>query len=332
MEASSLNFLAPVPTWLLDGLTVPVTSPTISTESDQILEGARNSVMASMAGAMRRKGMSQDAILAALLKENKNRCSPPLSDLEIQTIAASISRYASEPSSPNPPFPPPTVSQRWPSPLDKKAFHGLAGEFIHLVGPHTEADPVALLSQLLVAFGNVVGRGPHFMAEADQHFSNLFAVMVGETAKGRKGTSWGYVREHMRAIDSQWTQDRIQTGLSSGEGLIWAVRDPVQRREPIKKKGKVEDYQWVEVDPGISDKRLLVLQPEFATTLRVLERDGNSLSGVVRQAWDIGALRILTKNNPATATEAHISMAGHVTREELTRYLDRTEIANGFAN
>lgn len=216
--------------------------------------------------------------------------------------------------------------------MDGRAYLGLAGEFVRLVDPHTESDPAALLVQFLVAFGNVVGRGPHFVAEADQHHPNLFAVMVGETAKGRKGSSWGHVRERMRAVDPQWTIDRVQTGLSSGEGLIWAVRDTIQQRMPVRQKGRVVDYEVVETDPGVSDKRLLALQPEFATTLRVFERDGNSLSGVTRQAWDTGILRILTKNNPAKATEAHISALGHITKEELCRYLDRTEIGNGFAN
>jgi hypothetical protein len=92
------------------------------------------------------------------------------------------------------------------------------------------------------------------------------------------------------------------------------------------------DYENVESDPGISDKRLLVFEPELASTLRVLGRDGNTLSPIVRQAWDTGNLRILTKNNPALATGAHISVIGHITKDELRRYLDRTEVGNGFAN
>ncbi len=332
METNDLTPLAPAPAWLTNGLLLPTAPHPAMNGAALIPEGSRNASLASMAGAMRRKGMGQEAILAALMEENKHHCSPPLPEKEIKTISESISRYAPDPYSPYPPSSPTVFSQKWPSPLGEQAFHGLAGQFVRLVEPHTEADRVGLLSQLLVAFGNVVGRGAHFRAEADCHFTNLFAVLVGETAKGRKGTSWGHVRERMRAIDGHWVDDCVQTGLSSGEGLIYAVRDAVQQREPIKKKGKVEDYQMVEVDPGVSDKRLMALQPEFATTLRVLERDGNSLSGVVRQAWDTGGLRILTKNTPAKATEAHISMCGHITKEELCRYLDRTEIGNGFAN
>jgi hypothetical protein len=52
----------------------------------------------------------------------------------------------------------------------------------------------------------------------------------------------------------------------------------------------------------------------------------------MRDAWDSGDLRILTKTAPDSATGAHISIIGHVTADELLRYLNATECANGFAN
>lgn len=122
------------------------------------------------------------------------------------------------------------------------------------------------------------------------------------------------------------------SGLSSGEGLIWAVRDPILKREPVRERGKVVDYQDVEADAGVADKRLLVVEAELASTLRVMGRDGNTLSPVIRQAWDSGNLRTLTKNSPAKATAAHVSLIGHIGRDELRTYLDRTEAGNGFGN
>jgi hypothetical protein len=86
------------------------------------------------------------------------------------------------------------------------------------------------------------------------------------------------------------------------------------------------------VDHGVSDKRLMVLEAEFASSLRVLGRDGNTLTAIIRQAWDPGDLRGLTKNSPAEATGAHISIIAHITRDELPRYLDSTESGNGFGN
>jgi hypothetical protein len=61
-----------------------------------IPEGARNDTLTSMAGAMRRKGFGEEAILAALLIENGDRCQPPLPGRDLATIAASIARYEPE--------------------------------------------------------------------------------------------------------------------------------------------------------------------------------------------------------------------------------------------
>ena len=119
---------------------------------------------------------------------------------------------------------------------------------------------------------------------------------------------------------------RILSGLSSGEGLIWAVRDPIEKETP----GDDGETKTEVVDEGAKDKRLLVLEPEFASTLKVLKREGNTLSPLIRQAWDGGVLNTLTKKTPTTATDAHISIIGHITKHEL-RFGD-TEAANGFGN
>ena len=91
-------------------------------------------------------------------------------------------------------------------------------------------------------------------------------------------------------------------------------------------------YEEVEADPGVADKRLLVYEPEFANVLKQTERQGNTLSAILRNAWDGRDLRSMTKNSPARATGAHVSLIGHITADELRRYLTQTETANGFGN
>jgi hypothetical protein len=228
-----------------------------------------------------------------------------------------------------PPLPEP---RRWPEPPVEEAFYGLAGEAVRLLEPASEAAPVALLVQLLVAFGSMAGRTAYFVAEADRHYPNEYAVLVGKTSKGRKGTSWGRTKALLAEADPMWADKRIASGLSSGEGLIWEVRDPITKMERVKGEGGAVTYEEVEVDPGVEDKRLLVHEAEFPGVLRLIERTGNSLSAVLRTAWDTGALRSMVKHSPARATGAHISLIGHATVEELTRYLTRTEMANGFGN
>jgi hypothetical protein len=68
-------------------------------------------------------------------------------------------------------------------PLDA-VLHGPAGEFVQLVEPHTEADPIALLIQFLVAFGVAAGRHAHLRIEASRHYPNEFGVLVGASGKG----------------------------------------------------------------------------------------------------------------------------------------------------
>ncbi len=219
----------------------------------------------------------------------------------------------------------------WPDPPAAEAFHGLAGRVVRTIEPASEADPTALLVQMLVAFGNAIGRAAHFIVEGDRHHGNEFAVLVGKTSKARKGTSWGRIDRLMQQAEEQWAAERVQTGLSSGEGLIWAVRDPIVKRERIKERGSVR-YEEVEADPGVADKRLLVYEPEFANVLKQTERQGNTLSAILRVAWDGRNLRSMTKNSPARATGAHVSLIGHITADELRRYLTATETANGFGN
>ena len=271
-------------------------------------EGERNDSLAKIIGSLVSDGLSQSECLEFAHKWNSSN-SPPLTDKEVEKTVESIFSRHQRKEYRQSRFVDDSI---WPDPISPDALHGIAGEFIKTVQAHTESDPVAILIQFLTAFGNVVGTNPHFKVEADHHALKIFAILVGETSKARKGTSWGIVKSALKNIDVKWA-GRIKGGLASGEGLVWHIRDE---------------------DDGVEekDKRLLAYESEFATILRIISREGNILSPTIRQAWDDGNLSILTKNSPAEATKAHISIVGHVTIDELRRHLDRTEIANGFAN
>ncbi len=206
---------------------------------------------------------------------------------------------------------------------NEKCFYGLAGDFVRLVEPHTEASKMALLAQFLVYFGNICERSPHFKVEGDKQHTNCFCVLVGKTASGRKGTSFGRVKEVFKSIDEQHEKECIVSGLASGEGLLYHIRDAVI------KDGK--DGSTV-VDTGVTDKRLLVIESEFANVLRVQGREGNTLSAFIRNLWDHGDARSLTKNSPLRTTNAHVSIIGHITQSELLTTLSEVESANGYAN
>ena len=208
--------------------------------------------------------------------------------------------------------------------LAEEARYGLLGDALEVIEPNTEADPVAVLINLLVSVGNAAGRSAHVRVGADRHGLNLNAVLVGSTAKGRKGMSWNFVRDLMHACEPFWVEERVLGGLSCGEGLIYAVRD---RLTSVDKNG-----DSVVVDEGVSDKRLLAVESEWAGPLKMITREGNTLSAIIRQAWDGGKLQTLTRNSPLKATDPHVSIIGHVTKDEVLRHLSENDTSNGFAN
>jgi len=157
----------------------------------------------------------------------------------------------------------------WPAAPGPAAYHGLLGEIVRRLEPETEADPVAILAQLLVGFGAAVGRGAYFEIGATRHHPQEFLLLVGESSTSRKGTSWDHAARLIATADSTLAE-RILTGLSSGEGLVWAVRDPTPS------------------DPGVSDRRLLAFESEFASALKAASRDNCTLSATLRSAWDGG--------------------------------------------
>jgi hypothetical protein len=219
----------------------------------------------------------------------------------------------------------------WPE-MAAEAYYGLPGRIVEMIDPYSEADPVATLAHVLVAAGNLIGPGPYCRVLHDRHPARLYAALVGASSKGRKGLAWSTPRYLLSQADEDWARTRIVSGLSSGEGLIYHVRDERSERQPIKNKGRVVEYETVVVDSGIADKRLLVVEPELASVFKRMNGDTNSLSAVIREAWDDRPLATLTKNSPLRATGAHVSLIGHVTDEELRLHLTETERANGFGN
>lgn len=218
--------------------------------------------------------------------------------------------------------PPKATSRPWPRPIGEAARRGLLGEWLAEVEPHTESDPALLLLTALVYIGNAVGRAPHFIADGSRHGANLFGVGVGDTSRARKGTSEQRGRALLRAADPAWTE-RIVGGLASGEGLVFHVRDPRETQGP---KGKPIR------DPGRSDHRLMTREGEFGRVLAAMGRQGNTLSAVMRSAWDGDDLRTLTRAEPLSATGAHVGLLGHITSRELSTLLADSDAWNGLAN
>jgi hypothetical protein len=154
--------------------------------------------------------------------------------------------------------------------------------------------------------------GPHQQPSSLPLGLAVVLALVGPSSKGRKGTAWDWCERVVTSADPIW-KSRIQTGLSSGEGVIHCVRDKVEKAA-LGGKGK-KNGEPVVVDPGVADKRALFVQPEFSAVLKVCGREGNILSDVLRAAWDGKSLQVASKNSAEVATDPHISLIfAHFTR------------------
>jgi hypothetical protein len=219
----------------------------------------------------------------------------------------------------------------WPE-LPKEALYGLPGDICRALYEVTEADMSALLVHVLTLFGALVGRNPYYEVSGALHYPNLYAVIVGRSSVARKTSAWQIVRTVFKRTDPNFFNDRILGGVGSGEGVIAACRDEVVKPAGKNKAGRILNEEDIVVDPGEIDKRLLILETEFAQVLRVLQREGSILSVVLRQGWDDGFLRTTNKNSPLKASHAHICMIGHISVTELKALLSDCEASNGFGN
>jgi hypothetical protein len=220
----------------------------------------------------------------------------------------------------------------FPMQMRSEAFHGVLGDIVRLMAQHCEASPEALLIHGIVIIGNMLGRCAYVDGGGPKLYPNEFAVIVGETARGRKGTAysmWEQLGEH---VNPDWCRGCFASSTQTGEGIVHRVRDERYGVPPGKKK-KHEPSEEVLLDQGVSDKRLLILEEEFSHALKMAQRSGNTLSETLRRAWDSPHfLRNDNKNSPLTASDPHVSMIGHTTRAELLKTLNRVDLNNGMAN
>ena len=181
----------------------------------------------------------------------------------------------------------------WPV-LDPAAYHGVLGQIARDIEPHSEADPAGILLQLSDDVWLDDWTPVHSMRSRGRPIIATFIrSWWGKPRNRARGQSWGRAQQVFNTIQER---PPIKGGLSSGEGLVDAVHDDIQKWVPETKKNSPGHF--VIEKPAVADKRLYVSESEFGRVLVVMDREGNSLSQFLREAWETGNMGSMTKNNP----------------------------------
>jgi hypothetical protein len=204
------------------------------------------------------------------------------------------------------------------------AFNGPLGDVVKSLEGNHEADPSAVLIQALTIIGNIYGRKYQLTLGGLAQYSNLFTLLVGQTGRGKKGTSLGLAKK-LVTFSTPQEGPNYATGIASGPGIVHALRDP----------GVVKTKKGEEIDQGVVDKRLVLIEEEFSSILRLTNKSSDTgTSAILRSCWDSENLQNQSKGSPETASDIHVSFIGHITPRELELEVSKARIVihNGFMN
>jgi hypothetical protein len=193
---------------------------------------------------------------------------------------------------------------------ESAAFAGTAGDVVRAYEAHTEADPAAILINVLTEFGAMVGAMAEARTGSVPHPPALYVALVGRTSRSRKGTSEREVSALMQRVDEDWERRHRIGGFGSGEAFI-------------------------EHAAGAPGDAIYMVESEFARVLAVASREGSSASAVLRAGWDFARLEHRVRKQTHEAPAAPVSMLAHITAEELRdgrHGLHLVEVMNGFGN
>lgn len=210
-------------------------------------------------------------------------------------------------------------------------YYGITGDVMRAACSGTEVHPAAVGSAFLSFASAALGRNRWVPIGDKNHHARLYTAHVGRSGIGGKGMALDLARRIREKVENG--RDPVQDGqfacgnfhdggLSSREGMGYMIRDPSEEKD---KEGKT-------LDAGVDDKRLFVVEEEFANVLRQTKREGNTLSAAIRTAWDGGAIAPATKSNRIRVDKPHIAIHANITPNELRVSLDNNDLTNGFAN
>lgn len=214
-----------------------------------------------------------------------------------------------------------SVSHRNAPQPDRSCLYGLVGEVACAGSEGTETSPYAIAANFMTYLSCAIGRGAYLSVGNTAHHTRLFCLHIGRSGRGRKGDALQLILrldQALREVGECFAPQIHRGGLSSREGLVALMHDGY--------------WQGKQEIAAIDDKRLWVVESEFANVLHQGRRDGNTLSSALRDCWDGVCLKPATKSNRLYASNPHVCLSGAISPGELTGLMTARELTNGFAN
>jgi hypothetical protein len=211
--------------------------------------------------------------------------------------------------------------RRQPPALADGALHGPLGEIVRAVAPYTEAAPAALFAYLAAFLGAdaaaAIGREP-FRELYDLYTPRGYFLLVGPSGRGRKDTAANLIRT---LLEEAGIAPLIVAGANSAEALIRDLHRLAPEEEPPRP-----------LFPRRVARAAVVRETEFGRLLTLTQRQGETLSAVLRAGFDSTTLRTSRADGAVDIQDVHLALVGHVPTEELQRLNLREHLASGLLN
>jgi hypothetical protein len=196
--------------------------------------------------------------------------------------------------------------------LSEDAYYGVIGEYLDQLRGQSEAGLPAVGMSIITSIGTLIGRKAVVRVGPYVHGANLFALIIGESSIGAKGSAEDATDRFVNAIRPDFATRHAFSGFGSGEALVEAIADGA---EPPNEKCR------------------MISESEFSALLRVSRRESSILSEIIRKGFDRKPIQHRTKKGGAvTATDHHLSVLGSITPAELSICSTELDLENGWLN
>ncbi len=226
---------------------------------------------------------------------------------------------------------------RSPPNITPDMLPGILSDIVARCCHDSESVAIAVAINVLTRFAALVGPMVYLPIGDERRLLNDFVLMVGPSGLGKGGSNHGPSRLYKRVEEylalnldqqfqagkskgiSQYPNLTIHTGgLSSGEGLAATMNDGNDGEAGTN---------------AVTDKRLLVFEPEFSNLMSMSQRAGNILSMVLRNAFDGSDIQPMTKRDKIKVTQPYICLFANITASELISHeQSRIMALNGMLN